>query len=189
MIAIRMRDARFIEGTKTVAGPLSLDVPFGALVAYRCASAREAAIAARLAAGIVKASHGSVTICDYDPTIQPVQCKRLAGFVAHDPGHLEQRDFIRYIKYRAALWNVDPASAVMRAQGLLERLDGLHAAFAIPIVGALIGSPTVLVMDRPAAAYAAQIVTVAAECALFTTHVDHVSAAAFSDHARALHSA
>ncbi|MHB8146164.1 MAG: hypothetical protein ACYDGM_02730 [Vulcanimicrobiaceae bacterium] len=189
MIVIRMRDARFIHGTQTVAGPLSLDVPLGARVAYRCAGAREAAIAARMAAGITKASHGSVTIGDYDPAVQPVHCKRLAGFVAHEPAHLEPRDFTRYIRYRAALWEVDPARALARAKDLLERLDGLHAAFAFPIVGALIASPSVLVMDRPAAAYAGHIIAAAAPCALFTTHIDRASAAAFSNDVRALHSA
>ena len=34
-----------------------------------------------LAAGIVKASSGCVLIGDYDPRVQSVACKRIAGFV------------------------------------------------------------------------------------------------------------
>ncbi len=189
MFAIRMRDARFTDGAHAEIGPLTLDVPLGASVVRPCASSREAAIVARMAAGLVKVRSGSISIGDYDPTVQPVHCKRLAAFVGHDPAHLEERDFARYIGYRAALCGIDPAAALADAEKLMERLAGIHPAFAFPIAGALIASPIVVVMDRPAEAFAAQIRAAVEPRALFSTHVDRAAAAAFCTEERILHSA
>ena len=189
MIAIRMREARFTDGAHAEIGPLTLDVPLGASVVRPCASSHEAAIVARMAAGLVKARSGSVSIGDYDPTVQPVHCKRLAAFIGHDPAHLEERDFERYIGYRAALCGIDPSAALAVAGELLERLAGVHPAFAFPIVGALIASPMVVVMDRPAIAFASHIHATVGARALFSTHVDHAAAAAFCTGGQILHSA
>ena len=189
MIVIRLREARFVEGERLLAGPFSLEVAVGERAAYRCLDEVQAAILARMAAGLVKATSGSVTIGDYDPAVQPVQCKRLVGFVAHEPARLERRDLERYVAYRAALWNVDADAALERARAQMAQLEGLHAAFALPLVGALIARPSVVVLDRPQAAYATQILALVAPCALFTTHVEAGCARAFGPIARALHSA
>ena len=184
MIAIRMRDARFTE-----IGPLTLDVPLGASVARTCAGPYEAAIVARMAAGLVKARSGSVSIGDYDPTVQPVRCKRLAAFVGHDPAHLEERDFARYIAYRAALCDIDPVAALAEAEELMERLAGVHPAFAFPLVGALVAAPIVVVMDRPAVAFAPSILAAVGPRALFSTHLHRAAASAFGTRERILESA
>ena len=85
-----------------------------------------------MAAGIVKASSGCVLIGDYDPRVQSVHCKRIAGFVPHETVALDERDFGAYIAYRAALWNVDARRAFARAAELLrERLGDMHEAFAL----------------------------------------------------------
>ena len=71
-----------------------------------------------MAAGIVKASSGCVLIGDYDPRVQSVHCKRIAGFVPHETVALDERDFGAYIAYRAALWNVDARRAFAQAAEL-----------------------------------------------------------------------
>lgn len=143
------------------------------------ASPQEAAVVALLAAGIAKASSGCVLLADYDPRVQSVHCKRIAGFVPHEPLQLDDVEFRRYVAYRAALWDVGIHEARERAQRLFERLNGMHEAFAYPLVGALIGRPRLLVMDRPQAAYAPQIRSITAELALLTTHAKPADAAAF----------
>jgi hypothetical protein len=174
-----MRDASFANATAH-AGPLTLDLEPGARIALTFSTSQEATIVALMAAGIVKATTGSVLIGDYDPRVQSVHCKRLAGFVPHEPLELDERDFPRYIAYRAALWNIEATAAQEYAQLLGERLEGMHEAFAYPLIGALVGSPQLIVLDRPQPAYAAQILRAVEGRALLSTHAQPSNAVAFT---------
>jgi len=174
-----MRDATFAAGTVS-AGPITLDLDPGERTALHCASEKEAAIAALLASAIVKASSGCVLIGDYDPRVQSVHCKRIAALVPHEPFPLDEGEFARYIAYRAALWNVSPQRAHAHAALLRKRLSGMHEAFAYPLIGALIGMPELIVLDRPQPAYAAQILDAIAGRAVFSTHSDAAAARAFA---------
>jgi ABC-2 type transport system ATP-binding protein len=166
MQILRLRDATYVRGGETIVGPTNLDVAAGERTTRECATAREAEALAMMASAIARATAGSVTIGEFDPRVQPVHCKRIAAYVSHDPLPLSQIDAPRYIAYLAALWDIDAPAARTRAQQLHERLDGLHEAFAFPIVGALLPSPQLLVLDRPQAAFVPQILAAAEGCAV-----------------------
>lgn len=174
-----MKDASFTSAALR-AGPVSLDVSLGERAALTFSSQHEATIVALMAAGVAKASAGTVLIGDYDPRVQSVHCKKIAGFVPHEPLQLDDADFLRYIAYRAALWNVEPAAAKAYAQSLRERLAGMHEAFAYPLIGALVASPQLVVLDRPQAVYARDILAVIDGRALFSTHAQPSDARAFT---------
>jgi hypothetical protein len=174
-----MRDASF-AGAGARAGPVTLDLNGGQRAALVFASPLEATVVALVAAGIAKATTGSVLIGDYDPRVQSVHCKRIAGFVPHEPLALDDNDFGRYVAYRAALWNVDERAAQTHARLLAERLEGMHEAFAYPLIGALIASPRLIVLDRPQPAYAIQILNAVEGCALLSTHAHVFNASAFT---------
>jgi hypothetical protein len=178
MALLRMREATFLAGDTHV-GPLTVEVRPGERAAWHFPEARQARVAALLAAGIVKAGSGCVLIEEFDPRVQSTQCKRLAAFVPHDPLPLGESDFERYMLYRAALWGVDAMKALAHAQLLLERLSAMHEAFAYPLVGALIASPKLLVLDRPQPLYAEQILDVAGTRAVVSTHTSPGAAQAF----------
>jgi ABC-type sulfate/molybdate transport systems ATPase subunit len=179
MALLRMRDASFANATVR-AGPVTLDLEAGGRVALTFLSSQEATIVALMAAGIAKATTGSVLIGDYDPRVQSVHCKRIAGFVPHEPLQLDEGDFPRYIAYRAALWNVEATAAQADARLLCERLEGMHEAFAFPLIGALIATPRLIVLDRPQPAYAAQILRAVEGRALLSTHAPPSNTAAFA---------
>ena len=180
MHVLRMLDASYArDGTACVA-PVSLEVSRGERVAKRCGDAREARLLAMMAAALVKATNGIVLIGEFDPRVQPAHCKALASFVPHDPLPPGELRFDRLVAYRAALWNLDAAHARSRASALLERLDGIHEAFAFPIVAALLSAPALLVLDRPQHAWASKILNAARNCAVFSTHVEGESARAFA---------
>jgi ABC-type sulfate/molybdate transport systems ATPase subunit len=174
-----MREAGF-HGSGVCVGPITLDLRSGERMARVLESPRDAAALALMAAGIVKASSGQVLIDEYDPRVQPAHCKRITGFVPHDPLTIGELSLEQYVAYRAALWNVDRASALDRAKIALQRLEGVHEAFAYPLLGALIAEPQILVLDRPQPAYAAQILAACGARALFSTHVSPVAAAVFA---------
>jgi ABC-2 type transport system ATP-binding protein len=179
MPLLRMRDARFANQTAAV-GPMNLQLEPGGRLTLQCATSEEAAIVALLAAGIVKASSGSVLIDDYDPRVQPVHCKRVTALVPHEPFAIDEAAFERYVAYRAALWNVEPARAFAHAELVRGQLRGMHEAFAYPLIGALIGLPRLIILDRPQAVYAPQIRAAVGEIAMLSTHSDPAAASAFA---------
>jgi hypothetical protein len=179
MPLLRMRDAVFANAT-ACAGPVTLDLRDGERAALQFESAREAAVVALLATGVVKASSGCVLVDDYDPRVQSVHCKRVAALVPHEPFPLDESEFARYVAYRAALWNVEPRRAQAHAQLLLKRLAGMHEAFVYPLIGALIGMPKLIVLDRPQPVYAPYILAAVGGRALLSTHTDAAAARAFA---------
>lgn len=178
MPLLRMRDATFTS-VSAAAGPVTLDLSDGGRATLTSASDGEAAIVALLAAGIAKASSGCVLIDDYDPRVQSVHCKRVAALVPHEPFALQEAEFVRYVGYRAALWNVDGRHAQTQARLLRDRLAGMHEAFAYPLIGALIGEPKLVILDRPQTAYASKILDVIGGRALLSIHTHAASARAF----------
>jgi hypothetical protein len=172
---LRMRDAAYARDGEAIVAPTSLDLLPGERTRRSCSTVLEAKALAMMAAALARATSGSVTIGEFDPRVQPVHCKRIAAFVPHDPLPLTQIDAERYIAYRAALWDVDLDAARTRARELLARLDGLHEAFAYPIVGALVPQPQLVVLDRPQAQFVPQILAAAEDAAvLVTSHGESV---------------
>ena len=180
MALLEMRAATYASGGATIAGPVTLTLEEGDRAAYMCAGGNAAQAVAMLAAGLLRASEGTVFIAAFDPRIQPVQVKRIVGFVPHDAPAHDFSSFTKYIEYRAALWGLPRAQSVVRGRALLARLEGVHEQFAYPLAGALLASPRLLVLDRPQAVYAAQILNAAgSECAVFSTHASESDAQAF----------
>lgn len=174
-----MRGAAYAVRSRTILAPATLEVGSGERVARVCENAEQAQILAMMAAALARPTSGIVSIGEYDPRVQPAHCKRLAAFVPHDPLPLAEMSVEHFIEYRAALWNIDVERARAHAALLLERLSGLHEAFAYPIVASLLAFPSLLVLDRPQPAFAQKILAAAGPCAVFSTHLDANSAAAF----------
>lgn len=179
MPLLRMREATF-SGAGLFVGPVTIDLERRERAALTCTSARDAEIVAMMATGIVKPTSGCVLVGDYDPRVQSVACKRIATLVPHEPFSLNESEFDRYIVYRAALWNVELARARMQVRLLQKRLAGMHEAFAYPLIAALIGTPKLVVLDRPQPAYAGQILEAIGSRATLSTHTDVATACAFA---------
>jgi hypothetical protein len=175
-----MIDAAYTLRGETIVPPTTLEVAPGERVARICSSAREAEMLAMMASALARATSGIVLIGEYDPRVQPVHCKRLAAYVPHDPLPLAEMSVEHFIEYRAALWSIDIERARAHARLLLERLAGLHEAFAYPIVASLLAFPALLVLDRPQPAFARNILAAAGPAAVFSTHLDAASASEFS---------
>jgi ABC-type Na+ transport system ATPase subunit NatA len=167
-------------GGSTLVPSTTLTLGESERLAYACTTQRSAAIVALMAAGIAHPTEGRVFIGAFDPRIQPVQVKRIAAYVPHEAVSHEFSSFAAYVEYRAALWGLPRAQSVVRARALLEYLEGVHEAFAYPLIGALLAEPRLLVLDRPQSAYAQQIVNAAPrDCAVFSTHTSQRDAQRF----------
>lgn len=170
MALLEMREAAFAQRGTPIVPPTTIALAEGERLAYACDTPRHAAVLALMAAGLAKPTSGSVFVAAFDPRIQPVQVKRITGYVPHEAVPHDFSEFTTYIEYRAALWGLPRAQAVVQARALLARLEGVHEAFAYPLVGALLANPRLLVLDRPQWAYSEQIVEAAGRRAIFSTH-------------------
>lgn len=144
MTLLEMREAGYAAGGICIVPPVTLVLEEQGRLAVACEDERAASALAMMACGILKANTGSVYVGAFDTRIQPVQVKRLAGFVPHEAVAPGFPTFERYIEYRADLWGLQRAQAVVRARALRERLRGVHEAFAYPLIGALLAAPNCL---------------------------------------------
>lgn len=183
---LEMRAAAFSRAGRTLAPPITLALDEGQCYAHACENGATAAVVALMAAGLAAPSSGRVFIAAFDPRIQPVQAKRITGYVPHEALPHDFSSFTRYIEFRSVLWGLPRAQSVVRARALLAQLEGVHDAFAYPLVGALLAHPRLLVLDRPQAAYAQQIFDAASGCAIFSTHASDRDAQRFSSIATAV---
>lgn len=169
MAVLSFGDASFSRHGRTLLRPVSLTVECGEKAALACESASAAWIAARMAAGIVKCTSGSVFVCDFDPKIQPVHVKRFVGLVPCEPPRVpllaEQ-----YFAYRAALWGLDEREAVERGMTLLSMSDGLDRAQQLALAGALLHAPALLILERPGDGLRAAAEAMLGASALFATY-------------------
>ncbi len=175
-----MREAAYARHGHRPVPPITLTLGEGDSLAYACGDENAASTIALMAAGLAKPTSGRVYIAAFDPRIQPVQVKRIAGYVPHEAVPHDFPSFTKYIEFRATLWGLPRAQSVVRARALLAQLDGVHEAFAYPLAGALLSGPRLLVLDRPQAAYASQILLAARGCAIFSTHVTQREADRFA---------
>ncbi|GAC1393986.1 MAG: hypothetical protein NVSMB31_13880 [Vulcanimicrobiaceae bacterium] len=148
MAVLEMRDATFSRGKSPLLHATSVSVDHGATVEVLCENSLAAGIASRLAAGIMKCSSGQVFVADFDPKIQPVQVKRLVGFL---PSARPKNPFCaeEYFTYRAALWGLDRARAIAHGKDLLATLDGLHVNEAALLAGVFLHDPVLIILERP----------------------------------------
>jgi len=160
--------------------PVTLALEESGRAAYACTSGAQAGAVAMMACAMLRPQSGVVYVGAFDTRIQPVQAKRIAAFVPHEPLAPGFPSLSAYIEYRADLWGVPRAQAVIRARAILDALSGVHEAFAYPLAGALISQPRLLVLDRPQAAYAHRIFDVAGDCAIFSTHAGEEDARVFA---------
>jgi hypothetical protein len=146
MNVLRIDRASFVRDAEDVA-PFSAEVSEGARVVREFPSERCAAIAARLAAGIVKPSTGSVFIGEYQTRIQPVQAKARVAFVPRDTTAFARGPFARELLFFADIFGIGRAEAERRARAALAALGEDDYARAVAL--ALIREAPLLVLDRP----------------------------------------
>lgn len=170
---LRLIDAAFRLDAKNAVGPLNLTLEAGEAIALGFDNSREATIAARLAAALIKATTGTVLIGDFDPRVQPVQAKRLLGYV---PAHAMLPPFHKvedYFRFRADLWEVERDHAVARGLKVLARCRNPNTPYAISLAGAFIRPCGLLVLDQPGLEYAEVARRERDDgCAILTTHAD-----------------
>ncbi|NLP46911.1 MAG: ABC transporter ATP-binding protein [Epulopiscium sp.] len=115
----------------------------------------------KMITGILKPDQGTILINGKDIQKEPLEAKRLFGFVPDDPNTFLRLKGIEYLNFMADVYDVDTIVRQERIQNLSERFDmrsALHDQIQsyshgmrqkIMVMGVLIHEPPVWILDEP----------------------------------------
>jgi hypothetical protein len=147
---LRVVAARFVRAGSDLMAPFSLELGAGERATLGQPDAAAAAVAARVAAAVVKPTFGVVHVGDFDSRLQPAQAKRLVGFVAERGFAGTPHQFERELGFRADVWGVEGRTMVRAAAAILATLgDTLDGAYARAVALALAPGVRLVVLERP----------------------------------------
>lgn len=150
MSVLRVVAACFTSEHGDAVGPFGFTLGAGEHRTLSCATSRDASIAARLCAAIVKPTHGAIYVGEYDTRLQPPQAKRLVGFVDVAGSAGDRHAFDCEVAFRAEVWGLDVTAARARARETLGALGAASDPYARAVALALVPDVALLVFDQPA---------------------------------------
>lgn len=169
MKILRVADASFARDGVDLIAPFSLALDAGDATEVGQPTALAASIAARICAAIVRPTHGTVYVGEYETRLQPPQAKRMVGFVDASGFAGDVHALRCEVAFRSDVWNLDKAAAQARATQLLEQIgDGPYAR---GIVLALVADVALVVLDQPAKSFVKKVRRLVPEAAVLATLV------------------
>lgn len=184
-------------GDKTAVAALDLTLYPGEFYALLGANGAGKTTTLRMIAGLLQPDAGSITLCGHNLATAPVLAKQKLAFLPDEPLLYGKLRVSEYLEFIAGLWQLDPTQAEKRGEELLRWLelwpqrdnycDSLSRGMQqkLTLVGALIHTPQVLILDEPLtgldAASSRKVKDLLAQLArdgltvLFTTHILEVA--------------
>lgn len=149
-------------GAKAVAvNDFSLDLVGGKIYGFLGKNGAGKSTIIKSIVGMHGFNEGSISVCGYDVTHEPVQAKQQIGFVPDNYALYENLTGRQYINYMADLYGVSEQERRERLPNLLKRLemedhfDDQMKTYShgmkqkITIIGALIHDPKIWILDEP----------------------------------------
>jgi ABC-type Na+ transport system ATPase subunit NatA len=169
-VTLRVADAHFVRGGVALVRPFSLALEAGDTAELAQPSPHAASVAARICAGIVKPTAGAVFVGEYETRLQPPQAKRRVGFVDAAGFAGDDHALRCELAFRAEVWGLVRADAERRAAQIFAALDSAAAhPYARGLALALVAPVTVVVLDRPPAAFADRVRALVPDAVLVRT--------------------
>ena len=107
-------------GTTLAVDGLSLDIPAGEFFCFLGPNGAGKTTTIKTACGLLRPTSGSVTVGGFDVVTQPVEAKRLIGYVPDSPFLYPKLTAREFLKFVGGLWDMDPAEADERGEVMLE---------------------------------------------------------------------
>ena len=112
--------------------------------------------------GMKKFDSGTIKIYDYDIKENPIEIKKIIGYVSSEPILYEEMTGIEYLKFISSIYKVDPSSFKEQYISLCERLefklDDLSFQISgyshgmkqkISLIASIIHNPKIWILDEP----------------------------------------
>jgi ABC-2 type transport system ATP-binding protein len=160
-IVIHMQDLTKRYGGKTVVDGLSLDVAEGEVFGFLGPNGAGKTTTMLMLLGLTEPSAGTVRVCDLDPARQPLEVKKIIGYLPENVGFYEDMDARQNLRFIARLNGIPDGVSEERIARLLEEVDlakeadkrvgayskGMRQRLGIAEV--LIKEPRVIFLDEP----------------------------------------
>lgn len=148
-------------GTVLAVNHLTLNVSAGEIYGFIGPNGAGKTTTIRMMGGIIEPTAGSITIAGIDIKTEPVEAKKIIGFVPDRPFLYEKLTGMEFLKFISDLYDVDLSCFQKRAPELLKQFalwdwaDEIIEAYShgmkqrLIIASALLHDPKVMVIDEP----------------------------------------
>ncbi|MCX4312299.1 MAG: ABC transporter ATP-binding protein [Clostridia bacterium] len=161
MLEINHVSMAYANGKIKAVDDLSFSLKPGEIFGFLGANGAGKTTTIKMTTGILPVKSGSISICGHDITKDPVEAKRNFGFVPDSPIIFDKYTGREYIDFLADVYGVSKEQRQKVTSDLLKRFS-LEEAFdkrisgyshgmkqKIAIIGALIHSPSLWILDEP----------------------------------------
>lgn len=161
MLEIKNVSMAYANGKVKAVDDLSFSLEAGEIFGFLGANGAGKTTTIKMATGILPIRSGSISICGHDITKDPIAAKRSFGFVPDSPIIFDKYTGREYIDFMADIYGVSKQERERVTRDLLKRFS-LEDAFdkrisgyshgmkqKIAIIGALIHSPSLWILDEP----------------------------------------
>ncbi len=161
MISIRNLTKRF--GAQTAVNGLSVEFRAGEIVGFLGPNGAGKTTTLKMITGMLEPTEGTATVCGFDVLRQPIEVKRVIGFVPESGALFESLTGLEYLLMVAALYGIPADAARERItqfiaffdlgfDTLTEKLLGAYSKGMrrkVAITAALLHNPAVVLFDEP----------------------------------------
>ena len=161
MLEINNVSMAYANGKINAVDGLSFSLKAGEIFGFLGANGAGKTTTIKMVTGILPVKSGSITVCGHDITKDPIAAKRAFGFVPDSPIIFDKYTGREYIDFMADVYGVSKQDRERVTSDLLKRFS-LADAFdkrisgyshgmkqKIAIIGALIHSPSLWILDEP----------------------------------------
>ncbi len=159
MISIQHLNKRF--GTVQAVNDLSLEIPAGELFCFLGPNGAGKTTTIKMMTGLLRPDSGTIRIGGFDVQKQPVEAKRIMGYIPDMPFLYEKLTPVEFLKFVAGLYNVAPPDlsghieSSLRQFGLQEARNALIGELShgmrqrLLYIATFIHTPKVIFIDEP----------------------------------------
>ncbi len=140
---------------------LDMVIPEGTIYGFLGPNGSGKSTTMKMMIGLVKPDSGSISILGHDPQREPIEVKRLIGYVPETPRLYEFLTANEYIEFLCTVHGIDPRAQQDRVSEFYEAFEltgqenvmmggfshGMKQKMAI--IGALLAKPRLLILDEP----------------------------------------
>lgn len=161
MLEINHVSMAYANGKIKAVDDLSFSLKEGEIFGFLGANGAGKTTTIKMATGILPVKSGSITVCGHDITKDPIEAKRNFGFVPDSPIIFDKFTGREYVNFLGDIYGVRNEDRERISSELLKRFS-LEDAFdkrisgyshgmkqKIAIIGALIHSPSLWILDEP----------------------------------------
>ncbi len=148
-------------GDFTAVNSISLEVKSGEIYGFLGPNGAGKTTTIKMLTGLLGADSGTATICGYDIVKQPLDARRMFGYIPDNPYLYEKLTGVEFLNFMADLYNMprkDRAQSVADLLALFALESKAHTLIQgysrgmrqkIALAGALIHHPRVIFLDEP----------------------------------------